>query len=453
MGSNGFVTVTFQQLIDDGILEIGDGYRAKNNELGGSGPIFLRAGHVSETHIDFDGVDHFRVELAEKVRPKMAKVGDTIVTTKGNSTGRTSYVGPRMPPFVYSPHLSYWRSLDEGRLVGRFIRYWSQSPEFKRQLSGMKASTDMAPYLSLTDQRRLQVTLPPIATQRRIAHILGTLDDRIELNRRMNRTLEGMAAALFKSWFIDFDPVRAKAEGRDPALPKHLADLFPNTFQDSPLGPIPEGWEVGVLSDVLVELETGGRPRGGVSKYKTGIPSIGAESITGLGLFNYGKTKFVPKEFFDKMRRGHVKNRDVLLYKDGGRPGQFEPHVTMFGEGFPFELCAINEHVYRMQAKKTFGQNMLFFSLSSPLVMEEMRVKGTGVAIPGLNSTQVKSLTTLIPPEAIVQAFDSMAGPHITRILANCTQSRTLGRLRDTLLPKLLSGEIDESVLEQVEVP
>ena len=143
-----------------------------------------------------------------------------------------------MPPFVYSPHLSYWRSQDSSRIEGRFLRYWSKGPEFENQLAGMKASTDMAPYLSLVDQRRLQISLPPISEQRAIAHILGKLDDKIELNRRMNETLEAMARALFKSWFVDFDPVRAKAEGRDTGLPKHLGDIFPDHFEDSELGAI-----------------------------------------------------------------------------------------------------------------------------------------------------------------------------------------------------------------------
>ena len=96
----------------------------------------------------------------------------------------------------------------------------------------------------LRNASKLAVALPPLPEQRAIAHILGTLDDKIELNRRMNETLEAMARALFKSWFVDFDPVRAKAEGRDPGLPKHIADLFPDSFEDSELGEIPKGWEV-----------------------------------------------------------------------------------------------------------------------------------------------------------------------------------------------------------------
>ena len=163
-------------------------------------------------------------------------------------------VDPLMPVFVYSPHLSYWRSLDHQRLAPGFLRYWSRSKEFRDQLQSLSRSTDMAPYLSLIDQRRLTISVPPPSEQRTIAHTLGTLDDKIELNREMNQTLEAIAQAIFKSWFIDFDPVRAKASGesaesicRRLGLTTEMFGLFPDRFQDSEHGEIPEGWKVGTL--------------------------------------------------------------------------------------------------------------------------------------------------------------------------------------------------------------
>ena len=321
-----------------------------------------------------------------------------------------------------------------------FLFYWltANVDELERHASGSTFKE-----LSGTSLKKIRIRLPAgREEQRAIAHILGTLDDKIELNRRMSETLEAMARALFKSWFVDFDPVRAKAEGRDPGLPKPLADLFPARLVASELGEIPEGWEIGVLENALAEIEVGGRPKGGVAAYSQGVPSIGAESIVGLGIFDYSKTKFVPREYFEQMTKGHIKSRDVLLYKDGGRPGEFEPHVTLIGDGFPFETAAINEHVYRLRARPHVGQEFLFFWLSSDLVMEEMRIKGTGVAVPGLNSTQVKSLTTLLPSTAVVEAFAQYAEPCVARVLAACKESRTLTSLRDALLPKLISGEL-----------
>jgi type I restriction enzyme S subunit len=197
MHDNEWQTHTFEELIRIGVLSLSDGYRAKLAELGGDGPLFLRAGHVSDSHIDFNGVERFHAQLEARVRGKMSQPGDVVITTKGNSTGRVAYVTKSLPPFVYSPHLSFWRSLKADALVPGFLRYWSRGTEFQQQLRGLASSTDMAPYLSLIDQKRLRLTLPPLPEQRAIAAVLGALDDKIELNRRMNETLEALTQSLF----------------------------------------------------------------------------------------------------------------------------------------------------------------------------------------------------------------------------------------------------------------
>ncbi|MGI8554176.1 MAG: restriction endonuclease subunit S [Dehalococcoidia bacterium] len=130
----------------------------------------------------------------------------------------------------------------------RFLRYWLNSPILGSHVYGHRDGS-VAERLNLPTIRGLPVPLPPLAEQRAIAHIIGTLDAKIELNRRMNETLEAIARALFKSWFVDFDPVRSKTEGRDPALPKPIADVFPDCFQDKEMGEIPAGWEIGTLAD------------------------------------------------------------------------------------------------------------------------------------------------------------------------------------------------------------
>lgn len=310
--------------------------------------------------------------------------------------------------------------------------------------------TDVRPYLTgstmpkLTQANlnRILIAAPPLSEQRAIAHILGTLDDKIELNRRMNETLESMARALFKAWFVDFEPVRAKAEGRDTGLPPHLAKLFPSRLVNSELGEVPEGWNYTRLGKILSVIETGGRPKGGVRDILHGVPSVGAESIVGIGQFDFGKTKYVPTDYFASMKKGIVAPKDVLLYKDGGRPGEYEPHLTMVDRGFPFETFCINEHVYRLRSDPLIPQTYLYFWLSSDSSMDEMRVRGTGVAIPGLNSTAVRELTILNPPTEVLQAFDKLVSPLTKRIFTNSNESRTLAALRDALLPKLVSGEL-----------
>ena len=292
---------------------------------------------------------------------------------------------------------------------------------------------------------------PEVGEQTRIGNLLVSLDDKIELNRRMNETLEAMAQAIFRDWFVDFGPVRRKLAGEtdpvaimggltpDPAHAGELTALFPDAFDANDL---PEGFELCCLEDTVSILETGRRPKGGIKGILTGVPSIGAESIVGLAKFDYGKTKYVPRDFFASMKRGVIGDRDIVLYKDGGRPGEFEPHVGMFGAGFPFEQCCINEHVYRVVGAPPFSQEYLYLHLSSDVSMAEMRNKGTGVAIPGLNSTAAKSLIILHPGEQLLDAFTGIVRPMIDAALHNANENRTLAETRDYLLPRLMSGQV-----------
>lgn len=217
----------------------------------------------------------------------------------------------------------------------------------------------------------------------------------------MKNILEELAVTIFRAQFVRF-------EGH-------------SLFDESELGDVPVGWNVCELGEVLEVLETGSRPTGGVKEINSGIPSIGAESIVGLGKFDYNKTKFISISFFERVRRGHIRDMDVLIYKDGGKPGQFEPHISIFGSGFPFEKASINEHVYRTRVKPPLSQTFLYFWLTTPLMMEEMRRRGTGVAIPGLNSTAVRELPIIIPPREIVERFDAIAEPIIRKLLIEAT--------------------------------
>jgi len=424
-------------------LEIIDGDRGSNypgqDEFFPSGYcLFLNAGNVTTGGFSFSNCAFITREKDEALRKGRLRRNDVVLTTRG-TVGNAAYFDADVP----FDHVR----INSGMVILRaqppmlqplYLYHFVRSTLFHAQVEALRTGSAQ-PQLPIRDINRIKIPLPPAAEQLAIAAVLGALDDKIDLNRRMNETLEAMAGAIFKDWFVDFGPTRAKMEGRAPSLAQELWAVFPDRLDDKGK---PEGWRITVLEDVLGELETGGRPKGGVSVYTSGVPSIGAESIVGLGKFDYAKTKYVPPEFFEAMTKGHVKSGDVLLYKDGGRPGEFEPHLTVFGDGFPFDTFAINEHVYRIRAKPDFGQALLYFWLSSELVMEEMRIKGTGVAIPGLNSTQVKSLTTLVPLPDVARSFDALVEPMISRILANCNESRSLAKTRDLLLPKLMSGEI-----------
>ncbi len=427
-----WLQATFQQMIDDEILEIGDGYRAKNEELGGSGPIFLRAGHVTDSHIDFTGVEYFREEVSERLLAKMSRVGDTIITTKGNSTGRTSFVTELLLPFVYSPHLSYWRSRDPQKLCGGFLRYWSRGIEFINQLSAMKTSTDMAPYMSLTDQRRLSITLPPLAQQKAIASILGSLDAKIELNRRMNATLEGMARALFQSWFVDFDPVRAKLDGRHPpGLDQQTADLFPDAFEESELGPIPKGWNVGSILEEA-KLLSGGTPKTSIADYWDGvIPWASAKDVSQCGeTFLIGTERSITELGLQMSSTKIIPEYATVVVSRGATTGR----LTMFGRPI-----AMNQTCYGLRSK--FGSHFTLYCHARNFIERTVHA-GHGSIFATITTSTFEVTKVLLAPKKIQLAFNAVVAPLFQQILSNQHQTTRLGTLRDTLLPKLLSGEL-----------
>ena len=199
-------------------------------------------------HIDWSAVPHVAADDATAAKYRLHD-GDIVLARTGASTGASAYVKDP-PPAVFASYLV--RLQANPQFDARFLAYYLRSDAFWTFIRGVLGDKSAQPNASASTMTKAPLRAPKDKDeQRAIAHILGTLDDKIELNRRMSETLEAMARALFKSWFVDFDPVRAKAEGRDPGLPKPLADLFPARLVDSELGEIPEGWEVGPLGELV----------------------------------------------------------------------------------------------------------------------------------------------------------------------------------------------------------
>ncbi len=301
-------------------------------------------------------------------------------------------------------------------------------------------------YINVSKARfsDIEIQLPPLSEQQSIAHVLGSLDDKIELNQFMNETLEAIARALFKSWFVDFDPVRAKMEGRWrhgeslPGLPAHLWDLFPDRLVNSEMGEIPGGWKPSSLGKELAKLISGSRPKGG--SVESGIPSIGAENVVGLGHYDFSKEKYIPIEFFEKLKTkgANLQNGDVLLYKDGAKIGR----KTHFDQGFPHSQCAVNEHVFILRMKRPELQRYLFFWLDQPWVTQEIISLNSNSAQPGINQIGVKSLPILLPTSDVILSFDKNVSQLMHRLFTNCLESRYLSTIRDTLLPRLVNGKL-----------
>ena len=262
-----------------------------------------------------------------------------------------------------------------------------------------------------------------LSQQQNIAEILAPLDDKIAVNSRICANLEAQAQALFKSWFVDFTPFKDQP------------------FVDSELGPIPQGLKICQISDISHTLETGRRQKGGA--VSEGIPSVGAEHVKGIGTYDYSKTKYISPEFANKLKTGKINGYELLIYKDGGKPGYFIPNFSIFGEGYPFDLCYLNEHVFKLDFLQNKGYNIFnYFQFKTNYVMSFLNAQGGKAAIPGINKKDIECIYTFAPNNPKVVEFGNFALPLFTKILRNCVENQRLVALRDTLLPKLMSGEI-----------
>jgi type I restriction enzyme, S subunit len=422
------------------VAELSGGFAFKSEDYTNSGHFVLRTLNITEDGSVSKANAVFIPEsmVPEYERFKLAPL-DTLFVMVGATLGKTGLVRSSDLPALLNQNM--WRIRARPGLIVPLFLHYAFGVASKRQLTW--ASGSARAFVRREDYRKLMICCPPREIQRGVAEILDAIDQRKRLLQTTNLTLESIAEAIFRSWFVDFEPVKAKAEGREPeGMDAATAALFPNQLEDSEFGSIPKGWEGTRLGRELAVLETGSRPKGGIKDFTAGVPSVGAESIVGAGVFDYSKTRFVPADFSSSMKKGRVFDGDVLLYKDGGRPGAFIPHVTLTGRGFPFAEFCINEHVYRLRTKPPIPQSYLYLWLRSDFATEEMKNRGTGVAIPGLNSTAVKELPFLRPSDEVLEAFGSICEAVVARILENSKTARTLELLRDALLPKLMSGQL-----------
>ena len=408
-------------LIKRGQLEIGDGYRAKNSEMASDGLPFVRVANVNNG-IQTDNIDLLGWPSVKRAGTKVARPGDVVFTAKG-TVGRHAFVTKSIPKFVYSPQLCYWRSLDPEFLVPRFLYYWIQSHEFTLQSSAVKGQTDMADYVSLTDMRRMRITVPDPSVQRRIAQVLGTLDDKIELNRRTNETLEAMAQAMFKSWFVDFDPVRAKAAGRQPeGMDADTAALFPDSFEKSELGEIPKGWKVSRIGNEF-DIIMGQSPPGSTyNQTGEGIPFYQGRADFGF--------RFPKRRVFCTAPKRYAAPGDTLV----------SVRAPVGDINVAFEKCSIGRGVAAIRHISE-SRSFTIYSMEG-LRTEFAAFEADGTVFGCIGKKDFHGLTCIAPPVSLVAAFERHCWSIDELVESTEVQSQALASTRSSLLPRLLSGEL-----------
>jgi type I restriction enzyme, S subunit len=361
-----------------------------------------------------------------KTKPKS---GDIIITRRAR-VGDTAVI-PQGLECAIGQNLVIIRS-NGSQVDQSYLRWALRGPIYEEQVRKFMNVGAVFDSLNCADIPKFEIPVPSLINQRAIARILGTLDDKIELNRRMNETLEAMARAIFKSWFVDFDPVRAKAEGREPAgTDAETAALFPDSFEETELGMVPRGWRVGSF-DETIELIGGGTPRTSVPDYWNGdilwfsvvdSPEKSdafvidtQKKITQRGI-DESSTKLLPKGTTIITARGTV-GKCALV----GNP------------------MAMNQSCYGVRAVDQRGDYFIYFALRD--LVSELQRSTHGSVFDTITSETFKAVQVVIVPVGLTRTFDEKISEFMGRILSNLLESRALIALLDILLPKLLSGEI-----------
>jgi len=361
------------------------------------------------------------------------KRGDLFLTRTSETMdelGMSSVALKDYPNATFNGFTKRLRPKSSDVIAPEYARYYFRSTHFRQSVNAMSTMSTRA---SLNNEilDRLQVVLPPLKEQQCIGYLLATLDDKIELNRKTNETLEAMAKALFKSWFVDFDPVRAKAEGRPTGLPEEISDLFPDSFEDSELGEIPSGWECCSFTQ-LVEVISGGTPKTSVDEYWNGsvnwfsvvdAPSSSdcwviqtEKSITHQGLNNCSSK---------------LLSTGTTIISARGTVGK----VCLAGQDM-----AMNQSCYGLRSKAENGGFFCFYLTKS--LVEILEARAHGSVFSTITRDTLDGVSTISPSLEVIQSFNGIAGALLGKIKNNLEDNRILGNQRDALLPKLISGEI-----------
>jgi type I restriction enzyme S subunit len=312
---------------------------------------------------------------------------------------------------------------DTAKADALYLYYFFNSPLGFHLLDTIRRQVAVA-GITGGDLSQLEIPTPGLPEQRAIAHILGTLDDKIELNRRMNETLGVMARALFKSWFVDFDPVRAKADGRDLGLPKPLGDLFPGSLEDSELGEIPKGWEVRALDEVAHFLN-------GLAMQK--FPPTGGRSLPVIKIaeLRAGDTSGADRASADLEPDYVVQDGDILF----SWSGSLECVLWAGGMG------ALNQHLFKVTSA-IYPRWLCYLAIHQHLDSFRSIAAGKATTMGHIQRHHLSDAGLPIPSPELLRAMDVVMQPIFESTWRRKVQSRILAALRDALLPKLISGNL-----------
>jgi type I restriction enzyme S subunit len=409
------------------VAKVRSGYAFKSEDMGSVGLPVVKIKNVVPPTVDITNCERVPEEVIlsiPRVERFELKEGDTLIAMTGATVGKVGKFPCTPERHFLNQRVGKVDLTEPAAADYRYLYYVLSQETYVRQMFGIADGSAQA-NISGSQIESLEVPLPPLAKQKAIAAVLGALDDKIELNRRMNATLEAMARALFQSWFVDFDPVRAKLDGRQPPnLDPTTAALFPDSFQDSELGHIPQGWDVRSLDQI-------------------------AHYLNGLALQKYppsdGPTLPVIK--IAQLRKGDVAGADQCsailppeyIVDDGdvlfSWSGSLEVDLWCGGPG------ALNQHLFKVTSTEFPKWYYYLWTLHH---LDEFRLIAADKAttMGHIQRGHISAANVVVPPRPLLDAMTTTLAPLIDEIRARRIQARTLADLRDTLLPNLISGQV-----------
>lgn len=390
-----------------------------------SGVPLLRLRNIERPFVDLAGCNFLDPEMVEsrwshfRVAP-----GDLLVSTSG-TLGRVSIASPLSAGSIPYTGIIRMRparpDIDSG-----FIRYFLTSPLFQLQAEASAAGSVLR-HFGPSHLREMSFPVPPLDEQRAIAGVLGALDDKIEQNLRTARALERLARAIFRAWFVDFEPVKAKADGATafPGMPQPVFEVLPTRFTDSAIGLVPQGWEVGTLGDIALQQRESVQP----AEIDPETPYIGLEHMPrrSITLTNW--------EHAGKVTSGKARFRTgQILF------GKLRPYFHKVGIAPIDGVCSTD--IVVIEPKDKFWRGVVLGYASSDEFVGHATACSTGTKMPRTNWRDMASYKIAIPPEAIAATFTGIDGPLLELLSAGIFESRKLAAMRDYLLPKLLSAQV-----------
>jgi type I restriction enzyme S subunit len=404
------------------LADLTGGFAFKSDDYAPSGRFVLRTLNIGDDgSISRDEAVYLPEALCPLYERFELRAHDTLFVMVGATLGKVGYVRATDLPALLNQNM--WRiRAKTGVGDPRFVQY-----AFRHAVKGSLrgASGSAREFVKRDDFRNLPIKAPPFAEQEAIGEMLGALDDKIELNRRMSQTLEAMARALFKSWFVDFDPVRAKAEGRDTGLRERLSGLFPDSLDDSELGEIPKGWAASRIGDVACRIVE--RVQDAAVWQDEPLIDLSRMPQRSIALTDWG----LGAEMAGSITR--FRATDTLF-------GAIRPYFHKVGIAPMDGVTNVSVFVLRARREKDWPFVALLCSMSATVDYATRVARGT--KMPVVSWPDFENCSIPLPPSGTREAFDRVVGPLLDRIAANAHESHSLAAAQNTLLPRLVSGEL-----------